>query len=189
MGIDINLVHDFSKSLSYDEVENDILNKYRIKNILRDEDDNMLYTICVTLLQDYEYRLANYKAYIGVGMNLRLLMELRNTAIQKLTNEELKQFDDCHTPLEVVNRRAKVMHRFANDDVVEPWQLFYISLRTLDINNLYRGSEIEFKTDFEECYDDGDFDKALSRDDLLSDFAWNMRKKSGAIHKTYAHPY
>ena len=188
--IDVNLVHDFSKKKTYENIEDGIVKKYKIKNLIREpEDDDFLYIVCNTLYYDYIDGLANYESYIKRGMDLRLLMELRNTAIQSLTDAEFKQFDDCNTPLEVVNKRAKVMHRFANDDVVEPWQLYVISVKTKKIADAYKNCDIDFRIDFEDCYEDGDAEKALSKDVLIHDFACNIWQKSGAVNKTYLHKY
>ena len=188
--IDVNLVHDFSKKKTYENIEDDIVKKYKIKNLIREpEDDDFLYIVCDTLYYDYIGGLANYESYIKRGMDLRLLMELRNTAIQNLTDDEFKQFNDCNTPLEVVNKRATAMHRFANDDVVEPWQLYVISVKTKKIADAYKNCDIDFRIDFEDCYEDGDAEKALSKDVLIHDFACNIWQKSGAVNKTYLHKY
>ena len=42
--INIDLVHDFSKKKTYNSIEDDIVRKYKIKNIFREpEDDDYLY--------------------------------------------------------------------------------------------------------------------------------------------------
>jgi hypothetical protein len=114
MSILYSKLHDFNKRKTYETIENDIKNKYKITNILDDEDGECLYQICETLLIDYNHKLSNYEAYIEKGMNARLLMELRNTSLQRLTEDEFKQFDNCNTPLDVVNKRAKIMRSHGN---------------------------------------------------------------------------
>lgn len=192
MTIKTDILHDFSKKKTYNDIEKEIVKKYKITNIRTDcYEDEALYIICDTLYIDYKYKLANYEAYIQKGMNARLLMELRNTMIQRLTDEEIHKFDNCTSPLEVVHIREKVMRRFTSptDDVVEPWQLFLISIKSLGAYQIYNEEDIDFRIDFEDCYEDGDINKHLGFEELVKDFALNMRTKEGAIHKNFNHTY
>jgi hypothetical protein len=158
MSIIASKVHDFSKHVEFSKIENDIKKKYKITNILEDEDGYTLYVLCGTIYVDYINKIANYEAYIEKGMDARMLMELRNNAIQRLTDEEFSEFDECKTPMEVVNKRAKVMRRFTDptDDVVEPWQLYLISIKTTNVLEAYsKVEDLGFTIDFEWCYADG----------------------------------
>lgn len=156
----------------------DFVKGYHIENI---RDREALHLICDTLLTDYEGRLADYEAYIDSHMDLRLLVKLCNAAIQDLIGDEFKQFDSSKTPLEVVNKRAEVMFRFANDLVIEPWQLYFISMRTKRIFYTYdKCKDLDFRVDFEDCYANEGWNAHLDSETLIRDFAWDMRKKSGA---------
>jgi hypothetical protein len=191
MSIVYSKLHDFSKRKTYSSIEKDIKKKYKIINIYNDDEEECLYEICDTLFMDYKHKLANYEAYIEKGMNARLLMELRNTALQRLTEEEFKQFDNCKSPMEVVNIRSKVMRRFTDptDDVTEPWQLYLITIKSTNVLKAYKNEDIRFNINFEWCYEDGDVNNTITVEDLEKDFALNLRTKEGAIHKSFNHPY
>ena len=75
------------------------------------------------------------------------------------------------------------------DDVVEPWQLYLISVKDKRIQKAYENCDIKFTLNFEECYIDCDINCIMTKEDFIKDFALNMRKDTGAIHKTFMHKY
>ena len=84
--IDSGRVHDFSMKKSFDDVCEDIRDKYKITNLLYD-DDEAFYALCEALFYDYESKIANYESYIKEEMDARLLMELRKSAVLPASND------------------------------------------------------------------------------------------------------
>ncbi len=187
--IDLSLLKDFTKEKTYQEIENEILNKYKITNIGTDEDDNPLYEICEILCYDYEYKLANYEGYIEVGMNARLLMELRNSVILPYpygdVNDYYNLFKKCKSPMEVVNIRAKAFEEPIGDLMEEPWQYYFVARFFIKCYG------DKFRCDFENCYADGDWSKQLTIEDYRDDFAkCHMEGYNGkTLPKTFVSAY
>ena len=108
-GIDLEKKLDFSdSSIDFDTVLNDLY-KYQISNIL--DDDESVYILADVLYNDYKCHVANYKSYISNGMNARVLMELRKSAILPLemfgNDEVYKDYVGIETVQDVKNKRIQ----------------------------------------------------------------------------------
>lgn len=55
--------------------------KYKITNVAQYDDEDALYAICEALYDDYTNKMANYESYVEVGMNARIMMELRKSVV------------------------------------------------------------------------------------------------------------
>lgn len=79
--IDPKLVKKFTKKKTLNKVIKDLVEKYKITNIYDDEIGRCCWLIANALYNDYIIGRANYEAYIEVGMDARMLMELRKSAV------------------------------------------------------------------------------------------------------------
>lgn len=151
--IDVTKLRDFSlgKSVTVDTVAEEFRNIYKITNI--GTIDFEFQCICWQLADDYANERANYKTYIEKGMNARLLMELRNSAILPL-GEQYNYFytDHCkfNTPEEIRAYRDKFISSMVEEYVGEEWQ-YYVLLRML-----WGRSGSHIAIDFEPCFADGE---------------------------------
>lgn len=165
--IDINILRDYSKPLTLDDVYNDVENIYNITNIFDDEDYECLTAICNALYTDYTVQRANYHAYIERGMNARMLMELRKSAVIPM-DEELFDFytkhSSCETYTDVKNFRSDYLKFLCSDYQDLNWQYHYLILHYL------RGKAKDFFFDYEICFADGDPSKQTDRTDYDREF-------------------
>lgn len=162
--INSHLVHDCRKKITYQEVEDDV-RKFGITNILDDEDEDSLYDICEALYQDYTIRNTNYKAYIEKGMNARILMELRKSALLPFTYQEnadkfFKPFDNCKTVEDVKKVRRYLIKQLNPDYEDLGWQYYYLSRMILGTDKLE-----DYYFDLEQCFADRDLAMQESIDD------------------------
>lgn len=147
--INPDLVHNFTKPITYDELYDQIKNE--VTCIVDDDEESLTY-ICNTLWDDLETQRANYKAYIEPGITARMLMELRKSAMLPMA-KELQDFYSLHSSCETyedVHQFRKQYLSFLCDNYMDfDWQIYYVlrySLgtkknKTLDIN-------------YEYCFDD-----------------------------------
>lgn len=148
--IDINKLFDFSKQWSYEDVLHDLWS-YDLTNI-GDEYDA---TIGITsqIYSDYINKRANYKAYIERGMNLRMLMELRASAILPLPESRMSFYTEhctLETPDEVKKHRDKIISEYQSYYIGLDWQLYMI------YRYFWGGQGKDILIDFEPCYGDGE---------------------------------
>lgn len=186
--IDLNLYRDFSESVTFESVWLDLQDRYHIRNIRQDGRESIDW-LSMVLYRDYKYRLANYKSYIEPGMNARMMMELRNTAIFpiKIDKSFFSGVGYCDTPMEVVNYRAVEINKILETYHEEPWQYYFIVCSRMK-------PEVRefFQCDFEACYADGDPDKQLEYSDYVNDFIdAHLDGKDGVSTpiRPYSHPY
>ena len=164
--IDITRFHDFKKNKSFDDILTDVEDKYKISNICNDGGES-LYYIADALYFDYKNQTANYEAYIEKGMDARVLMELRKSAIIPL-DTDLYDFHtehcSCSTISEIKEHRIKWLKNFNSDYQDLDWQYYFLIRHTL------RKKSIGFIFDFEECYADGDYRLQTNPDDYVRGF-------------------
>ena len=118
--INPSLVKDFSKKKEFTDVCNDIENKYKITNIL-DDDGESAYYLAEVLFDDYEVKRCNYEAYIEEGMDARMLMELRKSAVFFIADGDDTYFytglKDCNTWQEVRQFRINFFKRIMKNRI------------------------------------------------------------------------
>lgn len=149
------LVKDFSKKKEFMDVYDDLESKYKITNILDDEDES-LYYLAEVLFDDYEVHRCNYEAYIEEGMDARLMMELRKSAVFFVDGDDTYFYTglkDCNTWQEVRQFRINFFKRINPDYEELDWQYYYLVLVTCG------EYAKDFIFDFENCFADGDWRK------------------------------
>lgn len=155
--IDTTKLRNFTEEKTYDSIWEDIEDKYKITNIWDDEGESMHY-IVEALYEDYIDKLANYESYIEEGMDARLLMELRKSAILNFDSSLYSFFEghkNCNTAKEVDEYRTKYIHAINEEYTGEPWKYYYLVL--FSIGMFMRG----FCFDYEPCFADGDYRKQV----------------------------
>lgn len=160
--INPSLVKDFSKKKEFTDVCNDIENKYKITNIL-DDDGESAYCIVEALYNDYLAQRCNYEAYIEEGMDARMLMELRKSAVFFVADGDDTYFytglKDCNTWQEVRQFRINFFKRINPDYEELDWQYYFLVIK------LCGKYSKDFIFDFEECFEDGDWRKQTKIED------------------------
>ena len=163
--IDINKIYDFSKKKTFDDVISDI-KKHKICNI--DEDEESIYYISLELYNDYILQRANYESYIEEGMDARIMMELRKSAILPLEKSARENFykshQSCKTIEEIKNIRKSIIC-VANKDYEDlDWQLYYI------LKKLWGNKGKDLYLDFEGCFEDGEPNLTKGPDEYQQEF-------------------
>lgn len=180
--IDISSLRTFKAKKSIESIEYDLTSKYSIKNIIQDDFGEYVYSIASSLYLDYKNEVANYESCIEYGMDARLLMELRKSAVILFTSE-LDDFytghNICNTAKEVKEYRKKYLHKLNSDYLDLDWQ-YYFLIR----HNLGRKS-INFIFDFEECYEDGDWRKQTNPTDYERDFIIAHTRKAEELSEYF----
>lgn len=163
--IDITKLRDFSQEVTADSVWQDLID-YGITNIIDDEGES-LWLIAKTLNEDYQIHRANYKSYIERGMNLRMLMELRKSAILPVAEQDYwfyTNHKNAETVQEVKHLRIDFLGRLNSDYHDEDWQY-------MAIIKVYLGSKADyFYFDMEGCYADGNPNSVRHLEDYKRDF-------------------
>lgn len=164
--INIDIKNDYSKKLALKDIVKDIRD-YGITNIRQDDDNESLYVLADTLLGDYNMRRANYKAYITRGIDARVLMELRKSAVlpfEVLSPAIFEAHNGVYT-VEGIKEIRKAYFQTINQDYRdEDWQYFLLVRKYLN-----ERSDMFF-CDFEDCYADGDPSKVRGIPDYIEDF-------------------
>lgn len=146
--IDTKLIRNFSKPIDLDEVVDDLSEVYKITNIADDDSYNF---IAEELYYDYIKERANYKAYIKEGMDARILMEVRKSAIIPLAGQMLRIYDvhsDCETVEDIKAVRTREL-KFLNSDYDDAdWQYYAV------IRYFLRSKSVGVEFNFEDCYAD-----------------------------------
>lgn len=159
--IDTNLLFQFDKSIDVEDITTDLMENYKITNVYfeRPNDDDYAYYLAEVLKDDIDMERANYKAYIEPGMNARMLMELRKSAILPLVEEDwyfYKEHSKCETPEQVIQHRIKYLKSQNSDYDDADWQYYAVCrwfLRNKS-NGLYFNMEY--------CFADADMTKYQS---------------------------
>lgn len=171
--IDIKLVRDFRKKLTIERVILDLKDKYAIENIL---DDESLVYLSQALYDDYVLKRANYKSYIEKGMDARLLMELRKSAILPASLEtEVEFYTDlakCNTWQEVRGYRERYFQGI-NSEYTETiaWHYYYLAMHYMG-----KPKNEGFCYDYEGCFADRDISKQTYIEDYREEF-YEMHKR------------
>lgn len=165
--IDTTKLRDYSKPKTYMDIEKDIVDKYKITNIDDDYDQESLYYICTALYDDYRLERANYESYIEVGMNARMLMELRKSAIIPMADnlfDFYHKHKTCETWQEVKELRSEYFKFLCSDYEDLNWQYYVLVMHYLG----YKLKGLYF--DLEECFADGDPSKQTGPEDYKNDW-------------------
>lgn len=173
--IDYKILYDFSDAeVSSETIFSDLRDVYKITNIGGyNEDDKFIHTADVAdeLYDDYFYKRANYRAYIEEGMNLRMLAELRKSALIKVAGKQLypdfyMAHNNCETVKQVSDTRVKFL-KFLNADYIDmEWQTYYI------IRRCWGTTTDNILLNFEYIYEDGD----RSKQQTVYNYRFNMLK-------------
>lgn len=159
------LIKDFSKKKKFVNVYNDLKYRYRIVNVLNDD---ALVCIAKTLYKDYKVQRCNYEAYIEEGMDARLLMELRKSAVFFIADGDDTYFytglKDCNTWQEVRQFRINFFKRINQDYEELDWQYYFLVIK------LCGKYSKDFVFDFEDCFADGDWRKQTVIEDYKLGF-------------------
>lgn len=151
--IDINILKDFSEPLTHQMVYEELAD-LNITNIRDDyEDDYFLWLLAGILFDDYTIQRANYRSYVEGGMNLRILAELRKSAVLPIAEEDY-YFYTNHCKAETVRQIKNVRKRYfrqGNEDYDdEDWQY-------MAIMKYFSGAKgKDFAFDFNGLFADGD---------------------------------
>ena len=167
--IDISQLYDFSEHLTLDDVSDDF-DKYHIHNIAAEDGsyfnydyDEFRYYLEEALFSDYEAERINYRAYIEDGMDARFMMELRKSALLRVSGDELIGFYAAHSTCETVEdiRALRIKWlRFLHPDYMDlDWQVYMLINWCWGI----KGSDIVI--DYERCLNDGDWYRQNSPED------------------------
>ena len=146
--IDVNIFRDFSKKFDRHAVYEDLYD-----NLTNWVDQNCLNEILMQIWDDYMFKRANYKAYIEPGMNARLFMELRRSAVLqfRIGDDFFRAFNNCDTAEEVRATRIKMIQRGTPDYKDEDWQYYYLAMFLFNKEQMQN-----FLFDYEFCYADGE---------------------------------
>lgn len=162
--INFSRLKDFNKSKDFGDIWDDVQYRYEVRNII---DDEGRYYIIQALYDDYRLQRANYEAYIEKGMNARILMELRKSAIIPLADKHADFYTkhkNCNTVQDIKELRTAYL-KFVNTDYIDKdWQYYYMIKYTLG----KKAKDIFI--DYEDCYGDGDISKQTTVDDYAQDF-------------------
>lgn len=166
--IDVSKLRDFSKRKTIDDITDDIVEKYKITNIIDDGGfGEYVFYIANSLYLDYKNEIANYESYIEPSMNARMLMELRRNAVI-LTDGSLNDFSTEHKALntieEVKQHRINFLKRFNDEYIDLNWQ--YYAFMRYNLGWKFK----DFIFDFEECYEDGDWRLQTNQQDYKREF-------------------
>lgn len=159
--IDVNKLYDFSEHLTFEDVSADF-DRYHIHNIAAEDGsyfnydyDEFRYYLEEALFSDYEAGRINYRAYIEDGMDARLMLELRKSALLRMSHPSLIGFyaahSQCETVADIKELRIKWLHFLHQDYMDLDWQVYML------INWCWgvKGSDIVI--DYEDCLNDGDY--------------------------------
>lgn len=165
--IDMQKKNDFSEMMSIQSIAKD-LRRLNIQNMYDDGDDEVLYFVAETLYEDYKLKRANYKAYVEPYMNMRMLAELRKSAVLKWeeTAPELyAQHQQAETVQDVKDIRIRYFSKLNADYIDADWQYALIAKCYL------REETSEYYFDLEDCFADSKTRKPKGIRDYIKDFA------------------
>lgn len=162
--IDPQIRSDFTANITIEDIVKD-LKAYNIQNIRDDGDEECLYFVAQTLYDDYEFKRANYRSYIEPNMDLRMLTELRKSAVLKHKDDFYLQHKTANTLQDVKNIRIAFYGNLNSDYHDEDWQYMFIARCYL------RNEPRPFYFDLEDCYADSPTGKVRGIADYCDDFA------------------
>ena len=165
--IDMQKKNDFCEKMSIQSIAIDLKQKH-IQNMYADGDDEVLYFVAETLYDDYMLKRANYKSYVEPNMDMRMLAELRKSAVLKWeeTAPELyAQHRTAETVQDVKDIRISYFSKLNADYIDADWQYALIAKCYL------RNEPKEFYFDLEDCFADSPTRKPKTVRDYIKDFA------------------
>lgn len=154
------------REIRHRDVYKDLHDVYKITNLAWNV-EGVGHYFTEQFYKDYEYHMANYKAYIQPGMDARMLMEIRKSMVLGFEDKiYYEAFDGCKTANDVIEARKAILNRYNAGYMDIPWQ-YYLLVKCS------RGNKITeyFVFDFESCYLDGDASKQTSVGQYADDFA------------------
>lgn len=163
-------VFDFSEKIDYDTIYEDLTEVYKVKNLDYEYEDAVDLLIC-TLLDDYESKRVNYKAFIEDGIDARILFELRRNAFVKMPDniteaEYCREHNNCETIEQLKELRLKTIKRYAKEYEDYDWQY------ALLMKWIWGLKIREFYFDFEVCFED----RKTNVQRLPEDYAYEFNK-------------
>lgn len=161
-------VYEFNEEVSVGSISNE-LKERGITNIFDDGDGEALWELSKALYTDYILKRSNYKAFIEDGMNIRMLMELRKSALLPFGESNRYVYEE-HRNAETVEDVKNIRINFfspANPDYKdEDWQYMTLVIHCLRPCGMAKDLYISY----EDCYADGDLSKQKSFIDYRRDF-------------------
>lgn len=134
--IDLAKLYDFSEDLTFDDVSADF-GKYHIHNIAGETTYEMdfdfdyeeyRYYLEEALWDDYKTRRINYRAYLEDGMDARIMMELRKSALLRIDDcpSFYSKHSECETVDDIKSLRLKYLKSLSEDYEEFDWQLYML---------------------------------------------------------------
>ena len=159
--IDKTILHDFSDGLSWGDVFNEL--DLKLTNVY---DEEALTYLVNAIYDDYEKGWANYRAYLEDGVDARMFMELRKSAVIPVPEPDWDRFFTKHQEFDTADEvrafRADYF-KYLNSDYDEyNWQYYTLIQMT-------RKDYGDFEFDFEDCFTDGDPSKQSHVEDYAKD--------------------
>lgn len=168
-----NKLYKFQEKKTLDSIEKDLTEKYKITNIANEE---ALKVIVETLAFDYANFMANYEGYIEEGMDARVLMELRKSAILPLDtwNDFFTGHNTFETAEDIRFYRTNMLKSMYYNYTDWDWDYYrYFKCLWIVPEN--------YRIDFEDCYEDGDASRQTSVQDYIDGRLKNEYFKIGII--------
>ena len=167
--INTDILRQFDKSITESDIIKDLTINYDIQNIYRDCDGDLEYVIYLAdaLKEDIDMERANYKAYIEKGMNARILMELRKTAILPIAESDYlfyKEHCKCETVDDIKNKRIQYLKQKNSDYDDADWQYYAVCRWYL------RRKSVDIYFNMEYCYADANMLNYKSVEDARLEF-------------------
>ncbi|MDO5149458.1 MAG: hypothetical protein ACI4KB_07035 [Oscillospiraceae bacterium] len=124
-GIDLKVLTDFTeKDLKYYDIVEEALRANKFTNIY--EEDWVYEELACILARDFEWQVANFKGYMTKGMDLRLFMELRKSALISTWDEEFYKKHTDASIAEVKKIRTEFLAPHYMDYEDRDWQLYLV---------------------------------------------------------------
>lgn len=164
--IDVSKRKDFSKRYSVKYIIEDLKN-YKVSNIITDDYDSSYTIVAEVLHDDIVTRRANYKGYIEEGINLRMLAELRKSAVLPMAKSMYSFYSDhrfADTVDDVKKLRIDLFGKMKSDYKDEDWQYMAVAKYFLRKKGNY------YRFDWEELYLDSSGRLCRDIEDYKKDF-------------------
>lgn len=166
--INVSKLFDFSSKKTVDSIYHDLENVYKITNVMQYDDEDALYVICEALYRDYVNELANYESYVEFGMDARIMMELRKSAVFPVGEKYLdffREHNSCETVDDIKGMRIDFITKIGVPDYLDNnWQYYML------IKYMWGWKAKDFDFDYETCFADGDPQKQSTLESYRWDF-------------------
>lgn len=165
--IDVKKLYDFSKPKTIKSIYKDLEKKYKITNVAEYDDEDALQVLCEALYDDYINEMANYESYVEVGMNARIMMELRKSAVFPVGEKYFNFFiahNSCETVDDIKGMRIDFMKNICEGYMDLNYQYYMI------IKYMQGDAAKNFGFDFETCFGDRDD----SKQSMIENYRWDF---------------